>query len=200
MGWLGITLVWLGFLLQLGGLLTALHGLRRTRLAYAPDEAGAFDWFTKPVWKSARLSWAFVMRLLGLSKPVTIVVPPSVANAAAFGTLTATGEVAENPIDPDLSVAEQLKILDQRSRNHREILNRLEREAGADRSELTATAERMTNVERELRAHMEVSVRKLAVEGIRGSARGLFITLLGTILVTLPMLIPALAQVGSTCR
>jgi hypothetical protein len=167
---------WVGVTLQVVGLVWALSGLRMTRLAYAPDEPGAFDWLTVPLRKGG--GWARLHLFRGRKHATKHV---STSWLVAHATVTASGQVAYSPIDPSLPVADQLRLLDERTRIGRDVLNQLELDAIHDRENFNEANERVETLERDMRSHVDSSVRALAVSGLRGSAWGLVITLVGTI-------------------
>jgi hypothetical protein len=188
---MGIALAWIGFVVQLAGLGLALVGLRRTRLAYAPDLPGTFDWLVIP----ARNSWRRIV--VAYNRVTHRAIHGSIGAATGHVTFSgsATGHfsVVYGPYDPSLSVEDQLRLLDARLRADHETLNRIENESASLRRDLTATEKLIDSAQVELREHVQVSVRSLAVGGIRGAVWGLLLTLVGTVIADLPALIPALA-------
>jgi hypothetical protein len=172
---------WAGLALQLVGLFMALAGLRRTRLAYSPDEPGALDFVAVPLkhgwWATAEFIRVRVFR----RRPRYRLVATPIAERWSAEPLP-WKEERESPIDPALSVAEQLRLLDERTRFHHVILNYMDRDVTEDRKEIERVQTRIGEAEETLRAHADEGDRRLAVNGLRGSAWGLFVTLLGTIL------------------
>jgi uncharacterized protein YlxW (UPF0749 family) len=98
----------------------------------------------------------------------------------------ATVEVTYGVINPDLDVEERLKLLDARTREIQERVNRLQREARAE----TEARESADSTERTERADADEALHQrladLAVGGLRLEAGGVAAFLTGTVLTTIP--------------
>lgn len=182
-----------GLAFQLVGVFIALVGVLSTQREYKDqDEPWMLDWvFTSGRWIARAYTRvrAWVRRVI-LRKPAQ----KSSDSQIGYVTgrifdpkVTAWGEVVHEPLDDSLQIDEKVRLLDARSRQDKEQVNRVEGELRDERRRIDSLSTELEARTVEAKQHASDSLRAYATKGIKASALGLFLTALG-------MLCSALAQ------
>jgi hypothetical protein len=114
-----------GTTLQLFGLLIAAKGVAEMRQSYAPERLGAVG--TVLVWTNRRQAALsrFIRRWV-LRRTDAVEVHSGATSSSINLSHEAYGQITHGPVDTNASVDERLEALDQRSRETRDHLNRLD--------------------------------------------------------------------------
>lgn len=173
--------------MQLVGVFIALVGVLETQREYKEqDEPWMLDWvFTLGAWiarlyRRARDWLKYVVLRRPRPNPKLRFAHVGLSGA---GVLTAaSGQVIHGPLPEGLSLDERVRLLDLRTRQDNDTLNRVERELIAERQRIDNAFAELDARTAELKQHTSASLRAYATRGIKASALGLFLTALGMLL------------------
>lgn len=173
------TLNAVGLVLQLLGAGLAAYGIRQ---AYREHGTGAFlAYLAEPVADRTKL---LIRRVLRRPAPT---VTASAHLSAGWGTLTATGRARGHA--PATTVEERVAALERQLREEQDRIDELTRRVDAEERARAADVARLDAADEQQRRELESSVHKLAIDGLRLEAAGLFIVTLGALLAGIGSLI-----------
>ena len=168
--------------LQILGLLVASYGLWRTWQAFAPSGERLFEPVSRPIRALVRLvtrGRVRLGRLVGYRPTVTVGAGGAGGSGTAFD---ANALVNYSPLSPEMDRAEAIRVLDARSR---ELVNKVSEVDGKVLDETKRAKGQEAVIESRLDAAvdaLEGRDARIATEGIRTEALGLFLVGLGQIL------------------
>jgi hypothetical protein len=167
-----------GSCLQVLGLGAAARGVWQTRKSYAPERLGIIGdslLAGRHFWHQAVADWRWIERhALRRRHGGTV----ASASGSASGTLSISGEafaqITYGELDNSWRIVQKLAKLDCRTRDVRTLLSSLQLEQRTSKRQIGALDERITATRTVLRGEVSAAVRKLATDGLRLQAAGLF--------------------------